>query len=67
MRELDYGVGKILGKLKQLGVQDNTFVFFSSDNGAAKYAKINGMYNFRDNTLLSGWPQALENTENREK
>jgi N-acetylgalactosamine-6-sulfatase len=47
VRELDYGVGKILNKLKQLGVQDNTFVFFSSDNGAATYAKIHGKYTMK--------------------
>ncbi|KAL4234659.1 hypothetical protein ACF0H5_006300 [Mactra antiquata] len=40
--ELDYGVGKILNKLIQLGVDKNTFVFFSSDNGAATYDKGHG-------------------------
>ncbi|XP_053402035.1 N-acetylgalactosamine-6-sulfatase-like isoform X1 [Mercenaria mercenaria] len=42
VRELDYGVGKILNKLTQLEIHENTFVFFSSDNGAATYAKIHG-------------------------
>ena len=42
VRELDYGVGTILNKLRQLGQHDNTFVFFSSDNGAATYAKEHG-------------------------
>lgn len=42
VRELDYGVGKILNKLKDLGIDQNTFVFFSSDNGAATYAKMSG-------------------------
>jgi len=37
--ELDYGVGVILKQLKDLGIADNTFVFFTSDNGAATYAK----------------------------
>lgn len=40
--ELDYGVGQILGKLKQLGIEENTFAFFSSDNGAATYAHEEG-------------------------
>ena len=40
--EIDYGVGKILDKLKQLHLDDNTFVFFSSDNGAATYAFTEG-------------------------
>ena len=42
VRELDYGVGTILNKLRQLGQHENTFVFFSSDNGAATYAKARG-------------------------
>lgn len=31
---MDEGVGQILDKLKELGLEDNTFVFFCSDNGA---------------------------------
>jgi len=42
--ELDYGVGRILGKLKQLNLAQNTLVVFSSDNGAATYAKIHGSF-----------------------
>ncbi|XP_077982103.1 N-acetylgalactosamine-6-sulfatase-like [Glandiceps talaboti] len=42
VRELDYGVGQILNKLKELNIDNNTFVFFTSDNGAATYAKENG-------------------------
>ena len=30
---MDKGVGKILDKLKALGIQENTIVFFTSDNG----------------------------------
>ena len=33
--ELDYGVGTIIDRLKQLHLDENTVVFFSSDNGAA--------------------------------
>uniref|UniRef100_A0A7N8X346 N-acetylgalactosamine-6-sulfatase n=1 Tax=Mastacembelus armatus TaxID=205130 RepID=A0A7N8X346_9TELE len=33
--ELDYSVGQILSKLYSLGIENNTFVFFTSDNGAA--------------------------------
>uniref|UniRef100_A0A3P9HYJ7 N-acetylgalactosamine-6-sulfatase n=1 Tax=Oryzias latipes TaxID=8090 RepID=A0A3P9HYJ7_ORYLA len=33
--ELDYSVGRILTKLQRLGIDNNTFVFFTSDNGAA--------------------------------
>ncbi|XP_064390992.1 N-acetylgalactosamine-6-sulfatase-like [Halichondria panicea] len=42
VRELDYGIGQIINKLKSLGIDNNTFVMFSSDNGAATYAKENG-------------------------
>ena len=43
--ELDSGVGRILQKLVDLKIDNNTFVFFSSDNGAALYSKINGNQN----------------------
>ncbi|XP_064599752.1 N-acetylgalactosamine-6-sulfatase-like [Liolophura sinensis] len=42
VRELDYGVGQILQKLAELGIDSNTLAFFSSDNGAATYAKTGG-------------------------
>ena len=31
--ELDWGVGQVLEILKKAGVERNTFVFFTSDNG----------------------------------
>jgi len=34
MMELDYVVGKLLDKLDELGIADNTIVVFSTDNGA---------------------------------
>ncbi|PIK33421.1 putative N-acetylgalactosamine-6-sulfatase-like [Apostichopus japonicus] len=40
--ELDSGVGRILDRLRDLEIANNTFVFFLSDNGAATYAKSNG-------------------------
>ncbi len=43
MQELDYGVGKILEKVKELGLAENTLAIFSSDNGAATYAKEQGI------------------------
>ena len=42
VRELDYGVGVILNELKTLGVEKDTLVIFSSDNGGATYAKESG-------------------------
>jgi len=34
VRELDWSVGQILAKLRELNLDENTFVFFTSDNGA---------------------------------
>ncbi|XP_067652169.1 N-acetylgalactosamine-6-sulfatase-like isoform X2 [Haliotis asinina] len=42
VRELDYGVGVILNKLKELNIDTNTLAVFSSDNGGATYAKTGG-------------------------
>lgn len=41
--ELDYGVGQILNTLVSLGIDKNTLVIFSSDNGGATYAKEQGL------------------------
>ncbi|XP_033845957.1 N-acetylgalactosamine-6-sulfatase [Periophthalmus magnuspinnatus] len=40
--ELDYSVGRILASLKSLGIDNNTFVFFTSDNGAALVSGTEG-------------------------
>ncbi|GGD98316.1 sulfatase [Polymorphobacter glacialis] len=37
IRAMDRGVGKILAELKAQGLDDNTIVIFSSDNGGAHY------------------------------
>ncbi|CAG5131024.1 unnamed protein product [Candidula unifasciata] len=42
VRELDHGVGRILQSLQKTGLANNTLVFFTSDNGAATYAKTSG-------------------------
>lgn len=42
IQELDYGVGQILQKLTDLSIANNTLAIFSSDNGAATYAKEMG-------------------------
>lgn len=31
--ELDWAVGQVMQSLKEAGVEDNTFVFFTADNG----------------------------------
>ena len=56
--ELDYGVGKILDKLRELGIAENTFAFFSSDNGAATYAHEDGTCRkFHRAQLTEGGPK----------
>ncbi len=37
IRALDRGVGKVMAELKAQGLDDNTLVIFSSDNGGAHY------------------------------
>jgi len=39
--DLDTGVGMILDKIEQLGITDNTYVIYMSDNGAAVRASSN--------------------------
>ena len=43
VKELDDSAGRILQKLKDLGIANNTFVFFSSDNGAALVSRVLGL------------------------
>ncbi|GIY34125.1 n-acetylgalactosamine-6-sulfatase [Caerostris extrusa] len=38
--ELDYGVGQILNTLNELKIEKDTFVFFTSDNGAALVSQV---------------------------
>ena len=42
MEELDWSVGEMLKTLRESGVERNTLVFFTSDNGAAVYLKEEG-------------------------
>jgi arylsulfatase A-like enzyme len=41
VESLDAGVGRIVGKLKELGLAKNTLVFFTSDNGAYRWVGSN--------------------------
>ncbi len=40
IRQLDRGIGRVLQTLKDQGLDDNTLVIFTSDNGAAWYTGI---------------------------
>ena len=33
IERMDYGIGKVLGKIKEIGAEDNTLVLFLADNG----------------------------------
>lgn len=42
VEELDWSVGEVMKTLRELKLDKNTFVFFSSDNGPARYLKLEG-------------------------
>jgi arylsulfatase len=42
MQELDWVVGKLLDKLDELGIADNTIVVFTIDNGVEKFTFPDG-------------------------
>ncbi len=51
VRELDASVGEVLAKLKELGLEENTFVLFSSDNGPWFGGSTGGLRGMKG----SGW------------
>lgn len=51
MRAMDEGVGRIMEKVKQEGLQDNTLIIFFSDNG--------GLEGYGDNGPLRGYKTSL--------
>lgn len=50
---MDENIGRVFEKLKELGLEYNTFVFFCSDNGANEYGS-NGNLNGFKTTLWEG-------------
>ncbi|MBD3675309.1 MAG: arylsulfatase [Planctomycetaceae bacterium] len=67
--ELDHHVGRLLGKLEDLGVEENTLVIFTSDNGpvdrTAGYRQrwVRGdtmIYGHDSNGPCTGWKGGLE-------
>jgi len=58
---LDQGVGRILNKLKQLRIEDNTLVVFLSDNGASAQGGPKGWLNV-PNWRLDGKPTQWGNS-----
>ena len=64
IRELDFSVGQIFDKLKQLGIDDNTFVIFTSDNGPWYGGSTGGLRGMKARTwdgglrvpMIARWP-----------
>jgi arylsulfatase A-like enzyme len=64
IRELDFSVGQIFDKLKQLGIDDNTFVTFTSDNGPYYGGSTGGLRGMKARTwdgglrvpMIARWP-----------
>jgi arylsulfatase A len=42
LKEMDDGVGRLLTALEKLGIADNTYVVFMSDNGGLSFDKVSG-------------------------
>ena len=51
--ELDSGVGRILQKLVDLKIDNNTLVFFSSDNGASLRWNVSGEWGSNENMFTN--------------
>ena len=58
MLEHDHDVGLILDKLKELGLEENTIVMYSTDNGAEKFSWPDGGTSPFRNEKASNWEGA---------
>lgn len=54
MRELDWSVGRILATLRERGLDERTFVFFTSDNGATFGGSNGGLRAMKASTFDGG-------------
>ena len=54
IRALDRGVGSVLAALRESGLEENTLVVFTSDNGAADYVGIEDL-----NAPFRGWKMSF--------
>ena len=55
---MDKGIGRLLELIKQLGLEENTIIFFISDNGAA-YGPLENAEFFTANGNLRGYKGSL--------
>lgn len=53
--ELDWSVGEILSKLEKLGLEENTLVFFTSDNGPWYGGSTGGLREMKGSTFEGGY------------
>jgi arylsulfatase A-like enzyme len=53
--ELDWSVGQVLTKLKEVGIDDRTLVMFSSDNGATFGGSTGGLRGMKGSTYEGGY------------
>ncbi len=53
--ELDWSVGQVLAKLKELGLDENTLVMFSSDNGATFGGSTGGLRGMKGSSYEGGY------------
>ncbi|GAF81426.1 unnamed protein product, partial [marine sediment metagenome] len=64
IRELDWSVGQILDKIKKLGLDSNTLVLFTSDNGPSYGGSTGGLRGMKGRTweggirvpMIARWP-----------
>ncbi len=64
IRELDFSIGRVFEKLKQLGIDDDTFVIFTSDNGPWYGGSTGGLRGMKSKTwegglrvpMIARWP-----------
>lgn len=54
IRELDYSVGRVLARLKELGLEQNTLVMFTSDNGPWFGGSSGGLRGMKGDTWDGG-------------
>ena len=55
MAELDWSVGQVFAKLKALGLDENTLVMFTSDNGAWFGGSCGGLRGMKGSTYEGGY------------